>query len=317
MTLKTVSTVIPCFNHGSVLARAVESVFAQSGALTVDVIVVDDGSTDITPDVCGRLLQKFPRLRVVRKTNGGLASARNAGISLAVGDFFHFLDADDYIEPSAYSELIGGLEQHASADVAYCGYEVVDPSGKVRSRTTGEHVAGDMRARLLIGCLGPPHSFFVRRRAIEAGGIFDANLNPCEDWDYWLRLSLSGHQFVHVPGALVYYELGTTNMSRNYLRMVEGAERVLRNAERYTANGPLEKFRRDGLRRIRQCMFDISYADGMRRDLESGRFLTAARDLRILLHKDPKSMFPAIHSLMRHKRAIARGMAALWSRTFV
>jgi glycosyltransferase involved in cell wall biosynthesis len=310
-----VSTVIPCYNHAAAVSRAVRSVYAQTGDIDLDVMVIDDGSTDGTPEACRVLAEEFPRLRVIRKRNGGVSSARNSGIELACGDFIHFLDADDYIGRSMYSRMTAALDTPGNrADVAYCGYVVVDPAGNVKSSTDGNPITGDIRQSLLVGCLGPPHSFMVRRSAVDAVGMFDPELSECADWHYWLRLALAGHTFVHVTGALVWYELGTTNMSRNYLRMVENAEAALRKIRFQLPDPKLEEYWLQGYRGIRRGMFDISYAAGMHRHLEGGRFVDAARELWALLRKDPKSTWPAVHSLTRHKRAIARGLGAVLSR---
>jgi glycosyltransferase involved in cell wall biosynthesis len=316
MAASTISTIIPCFNHGDVLGRAVGSVYAQSGAFEADVIVIDDGSTDATPEVCRELVRRFEGLRVLRQPNGGLSNARNSGLRLAVGDYIHFLDADDHIRLSAYSQLLAALERRPEADVAYCGHEVVEPSGTVRSTTIPGPVLGDIRERLFVGSIAPVHACLVRRRAAEHVGFFDENLTSCEDWDYWLRLALLGHVFVHVPQTLVTYELGTANMSRNYLRMVKNAEAMLRKNALSFPDRHVESFCRRGLAHVRHLMFGLSYSQGMHALLENGRFGSAARELWSLLRRDPRSTWPAIHSLMRHKRAIVRGMAALvWRRS--
>jgi glycosyltransferase involved in cell wall biosynthesis len=310
-----ITTVIPCYNHGAVVARAVRSVYAQTGDLDLVVIIVDDGSTDDTPDACRLLSEEFPQLRVIRKVNGGVSSARNSGIEVARGDFIHFLDSDDYLATSMYSEMVAALDApDRPADVAYCGYVVVDTAGTMISSTSGVPMVADMRESLLIGCLGPPHSFIVRRSAVEAAGRFDTRLSECADWDYWLRLALLRCVFVHVPRPLVWYELGATNMSRNYLRMVSDAEAALLKNKAAVTDARLEPYWDRGFHGIRQCMFDNCYAPGMRGQLENGRFVNAARDVGVLLRKDPKSTWPAINSLMRHKRAIARGMRTLLSR---
>jgi glycosyltransferase involved in cell wall biosynthesis len=316
MAAATITTIIPCFNHGNVLGRAVASVYAQAGAFNVDVIVIDDGSTDATPGICGDLVRRFPGLRILRQPNGGLSNARNAGLRLALGDYIHFLDADDHIRPSAYSQLVAALERQPDADIAYCGHEVVHPSGAVQSTTVPEAVQGDIRERLFLGSIAPVHACLVRRRAVEHVGSFDETLTSCEDWDYWLRLALLGRVFVHVPQTLVTYQLGTASMSRNYLRMVENAEAMLRKNASNFPDQRVESFCRRGLAHVRHLMFGLSYSQGMHAHLENGRFGSAARELWSLLRRDPRSTWPAIHSLMRHKRAIVRGMATvLWRRS--
>lgn len=312
-----VSTIIPTFNRARVVGRAVESAYAQTGDFELDVIVVDDGSEDDTPEVCRALLQRFPTMQVVRKANGGVSSARNAGIEVARGGFFHFLDSDDYIAPFMYSQMIAALGQgEDGADVAYCGYAIVDAAGAITSVTAGDPVSADMRERLLIGCLGPPHSFFVRRKVIEGVGLFDQSVTPCEDWDFWIRSALTGARFVHVPKPLVFYERSDDSASRNYLRMVHAAERMLEKTRKALPDPRLRIPHGQAFRQVRACMFHISYSEGMRIDLERGRFLAAARNLWAVLRQDPKTTWPAMCALTHHKRAIVRGIGALMSRPF-
>lgn len=314
MHLDTISTVIPSFNHGALLPRAIESVFAQQGELNLDVIIVDDGSTDATPLVCEQLLHTYPKLRVVRKPNGGLSSARNTGIRAAFGDFIHFLDADDYIEPSMYLKMTRLLNQHPAAAIAYCGFEAIDLAGGDRSRSAGERINGDIRERLLLGNLGPVHALLIRRHAIEATGFFDETLASCEDWDYWLRMAFLEFQFIHLPEVLVYYERGSTSMSRNYLAMIRSAESVLSKAESYYLDDRLEQSRKRGLKAIRPLMFGYSYAGVLRRHLQSGHFRLVARELLAVFREDPESARPLINFLMHHKRAMVHGLRVLLSR---
>lgn len=315
--MRCVSTIIPAFNRGGVLPRAVESAYAQVGEFEADVIVVDDGSTDNTPAVCEALRQRFPNLCVIRQNNAGVSAARNAGIQVARGDFFHFLDSDDYMLPGMYSQMIAALGQSGdAADVAYCGYAVVDPAGRPITVTDGEPVAEDMRARLLVSCLGPPHSFFLTRKAVAAVGLFDPAVTPCEDWDYWLRTAMKGFTFVHVALPLVSYERSDDSASRNYLRMVYAAERMLDKTRSELSDPSLRLAHKKGRRFIRPCMFHISYSEAMGLDLRRGRFWTASHGLWKVLRQDPRTLWPALGVLTHHKRNMARGLTTLLCQPF-
>ena len=102
----TVSVIVPAYNAGKYLPAAIESVLAQTYS-GWELILVDDGSTDSTPSICDNAALADSRIRVVHKRNGGLSSARNAGIRVAGGEYLTFLDADDMLAPSFLEIMVG------------------------------------------------------------------------------------------------------------------------------------------------------------------------------------------------------------------
>ena len=106
MTETLISVVIPVYNYARTLPRAVESVLAQLDETTADLLVIDDGSTDDTPEVVEKLLLKHGgRFRALRKSNGGLSSVRNRGLEETTGRYLVFLDSDDEMAPGALAAL--------------------------------------------------------------------------------------------------------------------------------------------------------------------------------------------------------------------
>ncbi len=118
-----VSVVVPCYNYGRFVAEAIGSILAQTYQ-DFEVIVVDDGSTDNTPEVLRGITD--PRVRVLRKENGGCASARNAGRELARGEFLTFLDADDLWRPTFLERQVAVLD--AEPEVSFCFTDMVRSS---------------------------------------------------------------------------------------------------------------------------------------------------------------------------------------------
>ncbi|WP_434593047.1 glycosyltransferase family 2 protein [Pseudomonas sp. R4-83] len=113
MTETLISVVIPVYNYARTLSRAVESVLAQLDEAVADLLVIDDGSTDDTPQVVEQLLLKHGgRFRALRKSNGGLSSVRNLGIEETTGQFLVFLDSDDEMAPGA----LAALSQHIAGN---------------------------------------------------------------------------------------------------------------------------------------------------------------------------------------------------------
>lgn len=96
-----ISIIVPVYNVESYLEQCIDSILAQSYK-NLEIILVDDGSTDRSGDICDRYAEKDSRIHVVHKANGGLSSARNAGLKICHGDYLGFVDSDDYIDPDMY-----------------------------------------------------------------------------------------------------------------------------------------------------------------------------------------------------------------------
>lgn len=108
-TMATVSVIIPAFNAADYLRQSLESVASQSFA-DIEVIVIDDGSTDDTPRIAEEFSRRDPRFTLISRPNGGIASARNAGIDISSGRYISFVDADDMLFPDSISLLLSGIE---------------------------------------------------------------------------------------------------------------------------------------------------------------------------------------------------------------
>ncbi len=118
-----VSVVVPAYNTEKLLDRCLESLVRQTYK-RLEIIVVDDGSTDSTPALCDKWAGTDERIRVIHKKNGGLSSARNAGMDAAKGKFIGFVDADDYVERDMFGEMADALEDNPTCDLAKCGVAV-------------------------------------------------------------------------------------------------------------------------------------------------------------------------------------------------
>jgi glycosyltransferase involved in cell wall biosynthesis len=215
-----VSLIIATFNHARFLDAAIDSALAQTlGA--VDVIVVDDGSTDDTPAVLARYAG---RVRVLRQPNRGLAAARNAGLAAARGTYVAFLDADDVMAPTKLAAQLEVLERSPTIGWTYC--DVLIETVATRTTVTASERFG-YGARVLDGWLFPEliHGNFIpaiapmiRRTALDAVGGFDERLTALEDWDMWLRLSLLA-EARYTPAVLVTYRIRPGGMSEDRARM--------------------------------------------------------------------------------------------------
>lgn len=179
------SIVIPTYNYADVLPRAVESVIAQMNALPSELIVVDDGSTDTTPQVTEQLQTLHPaRFRVVRKRNGGASSARNVGIREALGDYLLFLDADDELAPDALTALREHLATHPQTRLVVGGHVGVWLDGKRREHlpmALPEQPLGRLRAYLLDKRLALSNGACVMHREVFERGDYPEAFRSAED----------------------------------------------------------------------------------------------------------------------------------------
>ncbi|HEV2884107.1 MAG TPA: glycosyltransferase [Pyrinomonadaceae bacterium] len=182
----TVSVVIPTYNLASLLPEAVASVRAQR-CPNLEIIVVDDGSTDNTEEVLNSLTRDGD-LRWFRQENTSAAAARNRGIAEAKGDWIAFLDADDVWLPDKLATQFAELEKNPGAAFSFSDVQVLFENGEQQDLPTRKS-RSPLMLQLLSGNLFATPSVIVRRDCLNAVGAFDASLRTGEDWDLWLRLA--------------------------------------------------------------------------------------------------------------------------------
>lgn len=124
---KLVSIIIPVYNMQKRLGRCIESLMRQSYR-DIEILVVNDGSTDESLSICHRYAAKDNRIIVIDKENGGVSSARNAGLDRATGEYVAFVDSDDYVD-ACYIERLYGVACDTEADIVECGASIVDEKG--------------------------------------------------------------------------------------------------------------------------------------------------------------------------------------------
>ncbi|MGQ9670729.1 MAG: glycosyltransferase family 2 protein [Desulfosoma sp.] len=220
-----VSVVIPAYNAAWCVERAVRSVLSQDYP-SVEVIVVDDGSTDGTPQI----LEKYrDRVHVLRKPNGGLSSARNAGIAAAQGDYVAFLDADDFWFPQKLSRQMAFMTANPSLGFTSTAAVVVAEDGTPLSLWRCPEKASCLTATIFARLSAVPGSgsgVVVLKHLFHRVGLFDEGLSSVEDVDMWLRLSVvAPYGCLNEP--LVVIVRHGCGMSRNGPVMLEATLAVL------------------------------------------------------------------------------------------
>jgi glycosyltransferase involved in cell wall biosynthesis len=218
-----VSIVMPCYNQGLYINEAVESVLSQTHK-DVECIVVDDGSTDGTPEIVERY---GGRVLLVRQENAERSAARNAGIARASGDYIAFLDADDYIIPEKIAEQLSFLEAYPEYDAVYSRVRYFEENGRRRYYSARRIIPTGMIVRdLVFGNCMTIHSPLMRKSAVERIAGFDPALNRYEDWDFFMRLAFSGTHFAFLDRYHAYCRVHPGNTIRDRVRMFEAKWRV-------------------------------------------------------------------------------------------
>ena len=126
-----ISVIVPIYNGEKYIHRVVDSILPQLNN-AVELILVDDGSTDASSSLCDTYAEEYTTIQVVHKANGGVSSARNAGIEAARGGYLSFVDADDYISPNAYSHLLEVIQAY-HPDCIDFGWNYVNSHGEQTS----------------------------------------------------------------------------------------------------------------------------------------------------------------------------------------
>ena len=223
---RTVSVVIPVYNGASCVGRALDSVLAQNFP-DYELIAVNDGSTDETLQVLGAYGE---RIQVVNKANGGLSSARNAGIRAARGEYVAFLDADDWWLPQKLARQVAWLRAHSDAVFCSTAARVVNARGEMTGEWRCPAFAGSTLEAIFAAnafVAGSGSAVVARRDALLAAGGFDEHLRSLEDIDMWMRLAAQG-RYHCIDEALTVVEKRPDSMSRQLDVMRDAAIAVMR-----------------------------------------------------------------------------------------
>ena len=204
-----ISVIIPTYNRVALLRRAIDSVYAQESIgerFDVEVLVIDDGSTDTTPEVA----RAYAGVRYIRpSTNKGTSGARNIGLDAASGEYIAFLDDDDSWLPWKLRRQLQALEEYPEASAAY-GQEVKRSDRAIWVWPDPQDApTGWMHRSLLTTCPVNTSSVMIRRSHLDRAGRFDESLRCWEDYDMWLRLALQG-PFRFLPGPAVLYQVAAS-----------------------------------------------------------------------------------------------------------
>lgn len=180
-----ISVIIPTYNRKNTLPRAVESVLNQTYK-PVEIIVVDDGSTDGTKEWFSEM---YPLVHYIYQVNSGVSSARNTGINSARGDWIALLDSDDEWLPDKLELQVKLLQNNA--ELRFCHTNEIWIRNGVRINQMKKHqkYGGNIFKKCLDICRISPSSSLFHTSVIKDVGLFDESLDVCEDYDLWLRIT--------------------------------------------------------------------------------------------------------------------------------
>jgi glycosyltransferase involved in cell wall biosynthesis len=242
-----ISVVIPVFNRPELVARAINSVIEQSYRV-MEVVVVDDGSTDKTAE---QVEKNFPSASVIRQENRGVSSARNAGIAAATGDWIALLDSDDRWHRHKILRQVQALEKNPGFIACHTDESWIRNGRHANPMKKHAKPGGWIFDQCLPRCCVSPSSILLKKSVLTDEGMFDENLYACEDYDLWLRL-FSKYPILLVPEKLVVkYGGHDDQLSRKFWGMdrfrVVALEKILiagipnSDHARHTRNTLIEK----------------------------------------------------------------------------
>lgn len=226
MNLK-ISVIIPCYNQSAFLEETLQSVLNQT-YLNWECIIVNDGSTDNSEEIAKKWCGYDTRFVYHFKTNGGLSSARNAGLTIATGDLIQFLDGDDLLKPTKFEKQVPDLE---IASLSICDYfPFVDGNMELLAENRylspffyetdfKKDIILDWEYRKSIPC----HSVLFKKEILKNNNILFCEVLPNhEDWVFWTQLFYVSNKIVNNKDTLVLYRIRNDSMTKDYDLMRQG-----------------------------------------------------------------------------------------------
>lgn len=208
-----VTIVTASFNQGAYISKMIDSVRCQSGAFQLEHIILDNCSTDETPELLNAYKANPGKVevRIIVERDRGQTEAINKGFSLATGDVVAWINTDEWLENGAIQRVVEEFEKDATADVLFGWCDYVDGlTGATRSR---QERFFSRSMLLYYGCFVPSCSTFVRRRVLDNGEYLDESYRVVMDYEWYTRLAFAGYSFRPIPLKLANFLWHATNIS--------------------------------------------------------------------------------------------------------
>jgi glycosyltransferase involved in cell wall biosynthesis len=228
-----VSVIVPVHNGAATIDETLQSIRSQTYG-NIEIIVVDDGSTDATASIVAQHASQDSRINIIYQPNAGVASARNHGLRLARGEYVAPIDADDLWAATKIEKQMEAMHSEPGVTLVFTWFACIDRHNKIlsfgRRNAVGGQAFQEMCERNLVG---NGSGALMRKDAVLAAGGYDETLHGrraqgCEDYKLYIQLTLQG-KIVAVPEFLTGYRISADNMSSNYLTMYRSHELVARD----------------------------------------------------------------------------------------
>lgn len=216
--MKKVSIIIPMYNAGRYIEECVLSCVKQSYE-RIEIIVVDDGSTDNSVDVVENLLKRHKNIQLIKQVNMGGSSARNTGIDHASGEYIYFLDADDIIFPNTISILVRAIEENES-DIAIGAFQMIDKGGKnigiKAAFVEDKALFADASIGLLFSVYPNPSTKLFRKNIIEKNSIRFDKLRLAQDLNFFFKYIICSRTACYINKPIYKYRVMGNTISTTY-----------------------------------------------------------------------------------------------------
>jgi glycosyltransferase involved in cell wall biosynthesis len=295
MTAPLVSVIIPCYNQGRFLGQAIDSALTQTH-LPIEVIVVDDGSTDDSAEVAAR----YPGVRCVKQPNRGAAAARNAGLRESTGEYVIFLDSDDRLLPDAAAIGLQHFVRHPESAMVTGRVRLIAEDGSPAGTPAQPLVDGDRYVALLrSNYIWTPGAAMYRRSIFDEIGPFDSAAGGSADYELNIRVARRFPVGCHDEVVLEYRQ-HAANMSADVRYMLRSAVTVRRAQRRHVIDvSPARQAWEAGIRTVR-ADYGTRLIDQIKADLRvRGRRGRAIRGVLALTRYHPAGLVTIVRDSVR------------------
>jgi glycosyltransferase involved in cell wall biosynthesis len=238
--MPAVSVITPAYNVEPYLGEAIASVLAQTFT-DLEIVIIDDGSTDATFEIASEYARRDARVRLVRQTNGGISKARNQALRIASGGVFAILDSDDVWHPAYLERQLAILDEHPDVDIVTGNaWFLGGPHDGQPARPCPDGRAAPELPRMLEDETAVFIMSVFRRRVYDLIGGFDESLRTNEDYDFWLRAAIAGCRFWRNDEPLGWYRRRDDSLSAGEVPMLRGIIRVFQKTRPAVIGYPAE-----------------------------------------------------------------------------
>lgn len=297
--MNKVSVIIPLYNLAHLVTDAIDSVLSQTYR-DIEIIVVDDGSTDNAKEVLSTYIENN-KIHYIYKKNQGLSAARNTGIKVAQGKYIKFLDSDDYLYPEQIEKQVNDIKDDNNI-LSVTDYHDLRPNGQLIRKRVYVGRKDKQMGIFIETNRAVPHAFLTPKDLIKQAGGFDETLTSCEDWDLWLKILRNGATIKYLPYVGCCYRILMTSMSADMNRMFLQECKVMEKVSNWFVG------RKDVAPFLKDCILTANtrlMEEGMARNIDPISILPNSLKLTDELFRDrKKGLFKILFMVLGVSRCV-------------